>query len=156
ECVLIDARAAGPGNRSEGLHEGGVGLVAFAHAIATYLGFGVGKKADYSSPIVLWSSTRGHAKSTFSGQALPMQWDFSEVNVFAEAAGDFSVSIAGISRTLGDLPTASKGAISDIDASANSLPIRPVLISTDPPYYDNIGYADLSDYFYVWQRRMLA
>ena len=155
EKVLADARAAGCDDDATPLHQGGQGATAHADAVATYVALGVSKMADYSSTIVLWSPTRDQAKSTFARQALPMAWDFSEVNAFAGAAGDFYVSIAGISRTLGDLPIASNGAIFNIDASANSFPIRPILISTDPPYYDNIGYADLSDFFYIWLRRSL-
>jgi putative DNA methylase len=156
ELALADARLAGLNDDDlTPLQQGGQGATAYADAVATYLALGVSKMVDYSSTIVLWSPTRDQAKSTFARQALPMAWDFSEVNVFAGAAGDLSVSIAGISRTLGDLPAACGGAIFNIDASANSFPIRPILISTDPPYYDNIGYADLSDFFYIWLRRSL-
>ncbi|MGE4482420.1 DUF1156 domain-containing protein [Acidocella sp.] len=155
ELMVEAARTAGLSNDPTPLHLGGSGAIAYADAVATYLGLGVSKMADYSSTVVLWSPTRDQAKSTFARQALPMTWDFAEVNILAEAAGDFSVSIAGISRTLGDIPTASCGRVFNINASANSFPVRPILISTDPPYYDNIGYADLSDFFYVWLRRCL-
>lgn len=153
--VLTDANAASLGEDVTPLHRSGVAAIAYADAVATYLGLGIGKMADYCSTIVLWSPTRDQAKSTFARQALPMAWDFSEVNVFADAAGDFRMSISGICRTLSDLSAAGVGSISNINASQNSYPIRPVLISTDPPYYDNIAYADLSDFFYVWHRRTL-
>lgn len=156
ERALADARVADLDDDTLPLHDGGHSATAYADAVATYLAFGVSKMADYSSTIVLWSPTRDQAKSTFARQAIPMAWDFSEVNVFAEAAGDFTVSITGLTRTLGDLPAVSVGAIHNINASENSFPVRPVIISTDPPYYDNIGYADLSDFFYVWLRRSLA
>ena len=156
ERVLSDARAAGLETGPSALHLGGNGASAYADAVATYLAFGVSKMSDYNSTIVLWSPTRDQAKSTFARQALPMAWDFAEVNIFAEAAGDFNVSVAGLTKTLGDLPAVSVGAIHNINASLNSFPVRPIIISTDPPYYDNIGYADLSDFFYVWMRRSLA
>jgi putative DNA methylase len=154
--ALEDARAAGLNSGAATLSDGGQGATAYADAVATYLAFGVSKMCDYNSSIVLWSPTRDQAKSTFARQALPMAWDFAEVNVFAGAAGDFNVSVAGLSKTLANLPATSPGAIYNINASQNSFPVRPITISTDPPYYDNIGYADLSDFFYVWLRRQLA
>jgi putative DNA methylase len=107
--VLNDAAAAGLPPDATRLHNGGTGATAYADAIATYLGFGVSKMSDYSSTIVLWSPTRDQAKSTFARQAIPMAWDFAEINPFADAAGDFSVSTSGIARTLGDLPATSQG-----------------------------------------------
>jgi putative DNA methylase len=85
-----------------------------------------------------------------------MVWDFAEVNVFANAAGDLATSITGMCRVIAGLSSQPIPAcIYSINAPSNSFPVRPVVISTDPPYYDNIGYADLSDFFYVWQRRAL-
>ena len=85
-----------------------------------------------------------------------MAWDFAEINCFAQAAGDYATSITGIARTIGDLPATQVGGISNIDAASNNYSVSPVCLSTDPPYYDNIGYADLSDFFYVWLRRSLG
>jgi putative DNA methylase len=127
----------------------------YANSVATYLGMAVSKLTDYNSSLVVWSPTRDQVKSTFARQALPMVWDFAEVNVFARAAGDIETSIQGICRTLDNLPSSGSGAIHLIDASKNSFPVRPIAVSTDPPYYDNIGYADLSDFFYVWLKRSL-
>lgn len=155
EKVLADATAAGLPTAPR-LADDGTGAEAYADAVATYLAVCVSKLSDYSSAIVLWSPTRDQAKSTFARQAIPMAWDFCEINTFADAAGDLNVSINGICRTLGDLPTISDGSIYCLDASRNSFPVRPIVISTDPPYYDNIGYADLSDFFYVWLRRSIS
>ena len=130
------------------------GTRAYGDAVGVYLGLGVDKLSDYNSSLVLWSPTRSQAKTTFSRQALPMAWDFAEINVFAEAAGDLSVSLDGISRALAFLATGSNGAVSAEDARNQSISLGKV-VSTDPPYYDNIGYADLSDFFYVWLRRSL-
>ena len=136
------------------LSNGGTGQTAYAESISVYLGMGVSKMADYNSSIVLWSPTRNQAKATFARQALPMIWDFAEVNPVAEAAGDFLVSLGGISRVLAIMPANQPGGAIQQDA-AKVYNSQLELISTDPPYYDNIGYADLSDFFYVWIRRSL-
>lgn len=154
--LLSDAVAFDRPDDLKPLHEGNTGLTAYADAIATYLGLGVSKLADYNSTLVVWSSSRDQAKSTFARQALPMVWDFAEINSFADAAGDLTVSIKGICRALVELPACGFSALNPVDASQNSFPVRPIVVSTDPPYYDNIGYADLSDFFYVWQRACLA
>ncbi|CAO4172095.1 DUF1156 domain-containing protein [Methylorubrum aminovorans] len=153
--VITSLAASEISNQGVRLHEGGAGAAAYADAIATYLGLGVSKVSDYLSTAVLWSPTRDQAKSTFARQALPMAWDFAEVNSFAKAAGDFSVSISGIARALGELPIASLAELRNIDAAANSFLDEPIVVSTDPPYYDNIPYADLSDFFHAWLRRSL-
>lgn len=128
----------------------------YADAVATYLGFGASKLADYNSTIVIWSPGRDQAKGTFARQALPMSWDYVEVNPLAGAAGDIEVSLDGIGDALERFPfPASPASVRQHDATtvkhASSL-----CVSTDPPYYDNIGYSDLSDYFYVWLRRSLV
>ncbi|WP_296697117.1 DUF1156 domain-containing protein [Thiocapsa sp. UBA6158] len=156
EKACADARAAGVPADTTPLAQGGTGATAYADAVATYLSLSVTKTADYNSSLVVWSPTRDQAKSTFARQALPMVWDFAEVNPLADAAGDFGVSLAGMRRALEAFPAEGMAAIASIDASKNSFPVRPITISTDPPYYDNIGYADLSDFFYVWLRRSLA
>ena len=124
----------------------------YIKAIVTYLALGIGKIADYNSAFVLWSPTRDQAKNTFARQALPMTWGFAEVNPFARAAGDFSVSVDGISKVLEKFTNVTYGQSSQKDAfDIGTLNLTPI-ISTDPPYYDNVGYADLSDYFYIWLR----
>ncbi|MEM9553680.1 MAG: DUF1156 domain-containing protein [Acidobacteriota bacterium] len=125
----------------------------YAEAVAIYLTLAIGKVTDYNSSLVLWSPSRDQAKTTFSRQALPMIWDFCEVNVFAEAAGDFGVSIDGITRAIRSLG-GPRGHVVQLQAQAQTLSRRKI-VSTDPPYFDNIGYADLSDFFYVWHRRAL-
>jgi putative DNA methylase len=112
------------------------------------------KATDYNSALVVWSPTRDQAKTTFARQALPMVWDYSEINLFAGAAGDIVVSIEGIMRGLTSFATGGRGKVSQSDAQTQTLSLHKI-VSTDPPYYDNIGYADLSDFFYVWLRRTL-
>lgn len=129
---------------------------AYADAVATYLGLGTSKVVDYNSSLVIWSQSRDQAKATYARQALPMVWDFCEVNPLARAAGDLSVTLAGIAEALERSPhDAMCGEAKQNDATAAMLNRYQSLISTDPPYYDNIGYADLSDFFYIWLRRSL-
>jgi putative DNA methylase len=139
--------------RQRVLDDGGQG--DYADAVATYLGLAVSKLADYNSSLVVWSPSRDQAKATFARQALPMVWDFAEVNPFAEAAGDFLVSVRGIAETLERLPSSGEGVIRQLDATSAVNGVVDPLVCTDPPYYDNIGYADLADFFYVWLRRAL-
>lgn len=129
---------------------------AYADAVATYLGLGVSRLADIESALSAWSPTRDQQKTTFARQALPMVWDFAEANTFSGAAGDLEITLSSIARAIENLPAAVAGTSDQADATkmANH-PVLP-LVSTDPPYYDNIGYADLSDFFYVWLRRSLG
>jgi putative DNA methylase len=138
---------------SRSLDEGGLGDIAYAQAVGVYLALAVDKVADYGSTLVAWSPTRGQAKTTFARQSLPMVWDFAEINVFAEAAGDIGVSLAGIVRTISRVGLRLGHAL-QADAQTQSISLNKI-VSTDPPYFDNIGYADLSDFFYVWLRRAL-
>lgn len=152
--VKADALAAGWQDDGIGLQNGGAGATAYADAVGVYLGLAVDKLADYNSCLVVWSPTRDQLKTTFSRQALPMVWDFAETNTFAGAAGDISVSIKGIARSIEGLPSCGCGYAVQADAQSQTISSDKV-ISTDPPYYDNIGYADLSDFFYAWLRKSL-
>ena len=92
--------------------------------------------------------------ATFGRQALPMVWDYSEANVFGRMAGDPLVSINNMMRVVDQLPASVDAHAKQADAQRRIATVVEV-VSTDPPYYDNIGYADLSDFFYVWLRRSL-
>jgi putative DNA methylase len=155
EKVLKDALATGLYRNGVPLHEGGDGVTAYADAVATYLGLSVGRLSDYGSSITSWHSSKLLIRNTFSRQAIPMTWDFTEPNPFSESSGNISTAVDWISKAIGGAPACSPGSITSIVAQKNSFPARPVVISTDPPYYDNIGYAELSDYFYIWLRRAL-
>jgi len=128
----------------------------YGNAVATYLGLGISKATDYNSNLVSWITPRNQARNTFARQGLPMVWDFCEVNPFAGAAGDPAVSLDGIADVLERMFQGNPGHVRQLDATASLEGVECPLISTDPPYYDNIGYADLSDFFYVWLRRCLA
>ncbi len=125
----------------------------YANAVSTYLALAVSRGADLNNTIVTWSNSRNQARNLFARQAIPMAWDFAEVNPFAGAAGDLGVSIDSAHRVLRVMAPTLPGEVRHQDATKRSF--LGSAISTDPPYYDNIGYADLSDFFYVWLRRSL-
>lgn len=153
ERALADALATGQPEGAR-LAEGGADASAYADAVATYLGLGVSRTTDLLNSIVTWSTSRDQARNLFSRQAIPMAWDFAEVSPFGDAAGDLGVAVESISRALRGLPSGSReGDVAQADAATRV--ISRLLVSTDPPYYDNIGYSDLSDFFYVWLRRSL-
>ncbi|BBB01160.1 hypothetical protein RVR_8432 [Actinacidiphila reveromycinica] len=129
----------------------------YGKAVALYLGFLVSAVADDLSTICSWRSSHGTGatRSTFARQALPMVWDFAESNPFAGAAGDMETAVVSIGRAIDALPAAGTGQAQQADARTVDLSRNPV-VNTDPPYYDNIGYADLADFFYVWLRRSLG
>jgi putative DNA methylase len=147
--------ARGLSTSANSLAKGGDGPQAYADAVATYLALAVSKLSDAQSSLVRWKPSMDQAIATFARQAIPMVWDYAESNTFSGMAGDFEVSLKNMMRVLDELRPAQAGEIYQINAPANSYPVRPVAISTDPPYYDNIGYADLSDFFYVWLKRSL-
>lgn len=126
-----------------------------ANAIATYLGMGIDKLATTNCSICSWQTEPTRLVQAFSRQAIPMVWDFAEANPFSGAAGDYRLSIGGLCEVLDRIYPANRGRAGQKDSASGSYE-RPFLFATDPPYYDNIGYADLSDFYYVWLRRSLA
>jgi putative DNA methylase len=158
EKVLAEARAAGLTDDTVPLHAGGIGTTGYADAVATYLAFALSRSVDRGSSICSWdSSPKMEAlRNTFARQALPMTWDFAEGNPFSSSSGNFLSNVQWTADALSRTPAKGIGSISNIDAAKNSFPVRPIVVSTDPPYYDNISYADLSDFFYVWLKRSLS
>ena len=155
EKVLRDALAAGA-DEGASLKTGGTGAAAYADAVATYLGLVVSRLTDYQSAITTWASNPQMEilRNVFARQAIPMAWDFAEGNPFAESSGSLSRMLAAVSRSMEWVPASTPSVASQLDAVAASSTSG--LLSTDPPYYDNIGYSDLSDFFYVWLRRSLG
>ena len=154
ERVLADALASGQpaGIR---LEAGGTDAAGYADAVATYLGIVVSKMTDRNSTLVNWYVTRESTSSTFARQALPMCWDYCEVEPLGDNTGSFNNSLTWTAETVELLDTGhgTNAVVEQADASTRGF--ERLLVSTDPPYYDNIGYSDLSDYFYVWLRRSL-
>jgi putative DNA methylase len=141
---------ASQGKCEDGSHE-------YADAVSMYLTLSIGKLCDNASTICSWHSGAQHQKirATFGRQALPMTWDFAEGNVFSSSTGNFSRQYSLLAEVLDKtVGLSTAGASSQQDASVQAISAEKV-VSTDPPYYDNIGYADLSDFFYVWLRRSL-
>ncbi len=136
------------------LRDGGTGAAAYAEAVALYLGLAVSKAANLGSSITSWMNDRGAFRETFARQAIPMVWDFAEANPFAKTGGSIEAVLDKGRMAIEAFPARVRGEVKNMDAAGRNPAIR-ALISTDPPYYDNIGYADLSDFFYVWLRRML-
>ena len=154
ERVKIDALATGLPDDGQPLAAGGTGAQAYADAVGVYLAVGVDRLADRSSTICGWDSGFTKIRNTFSRQAIPMTWDYAEGNVFSDSTGNFSALLGWVEKFLLQAPANPYGHSRQQDASVQSESARK-LVSTDPPYYDNIGYADLSDFFYVWLRRAL-
>ncbi|PWC91933.1 DUF1156 domain-containing protein [Azospirillum sp. TSO5] len=152
--VVHDALQAGRTNSPMPLEEGGVGATAYADAVSVYLGFAISKVANIGSAIASWMNDRGAFRETFARQAIPMAWDFAESNPFADAGGSLSAAIDKGAMSIRDLPRKGFGVAKQEDAQSQTASAAK-LVSTDPPYYDNIGYADLSDFFYVWLRKTL-
>ncbi|AVI58356.1 hypothetical protein A6J80_16220 [Paracoccus yeei] len=134
----------------------GCGITSYAEAISIYLSFAINRSVDRGSSICTWdSSPKMEAlRNTFARQALPMTWDFAEGNPFSKASGNFVGNVDWVAKAIERFSPSAFGSIKNADAQTVEMP-SDVVISTDPPYYDNIGYADLSDFFYCWMRRSL-
>ena len=136
------------------LRKGGTGAHAYAEAVSVYLGFGVSKLANLGSSITSWMTDRGALRETFARQAIPMVWDFAEANFFSNSGGNWATPIDKISQAIAAFMSDPPGSV--VQANACDAAFETVAaISTDPPYYDNIGYADLSDFFFCWIKPML-
>ncbi len=154
ERIQRDAVAAGLPNDKKPLCEGGIGAASYADAVGVYLAFAVSKAADRNTSLCVWEQQMDRLRGTFGRQALPMVWDYVETNPFAGAGGDIYGTAHSLSEVLDKFVSGIAGRATQNDAQAQTLSNDRV-VSTDPPYYDNIGYADLSDFFYVWLRRAL-
>jgi putative DNA methylase len=153
--VETDAKSAGFPNDDRSYNEGGTGPRAYADAILTYLALAVDRSANYWSTFTPWGGS--FIVQTFGRQVLPIVWDFAEGNPFSERTGNWMGAIEWISQCLRQsVPRLAAGRVEQLDAASGPFPITNTIVCTDPPYYNNIGYADLSDYFYVWMRRMLS
>ena len=153
--VEADAIAVGMSDDHVPLCKGGHGARAYGEAVGVYLAFAVDRQADIGSTIASWINTIGAIRNTFGRQAIPMTWGFAEANPFSSSTGCFSNMVDWIVKCIDNFPIAQfEAEVSQRDAQSDC-GLRNIMISTDPPYYDNIDYADLSDYFYIWMRRSL-
>lgn len=152
--IRADALQAGMPDDGRGLDAGGTGATAYAEAVSIYLAFAVSKATDRNSSLCFWESPMDRLRGTFGRQALPMVWDFAETNPFAGAGGDIFGTAKSLSEVLDNFSAKGTGCSEQANAVTQGI-TQGKILSTDPPYYDNIGYADLSDFFYVWLRRSL-
>ena len=127
----------------------------YSRDLALYLAFAVDKAADRNSTICGWEPRMNRLRGTFQRQALPMAWDFAEANPFGNAGGDLAMCVMSLVEVLDGLWNAASGKSEQMSAADYPYESYPYLIATDPPYYDNVPYADLSDFFYLWLRRSL-
>jgi putative DNA methylase len=158
ERVKRDALAAGLPDDPKPLRDGGTGAMAYAEAVGVYLGFVISKLIDINNALAPWGHLQECPLHLFSRQAIPMAWDFAEANPLCTSSGSWVVVARGMDRgmesTVIDAHYRGYGLGLYVDAKSQTISAGKV-VSTDPPYYDNIGYADLSDFFYVWLRRSL-
>ena len=156
ERVQVDAVAAGMPDDGIPLRNGGTGAMGYAEAVGVYLGLATGRTANSCSSFSRWQNSGDFIAGVFSRQAIPMLWDYAETNVFSTSTQNWMAQVNWVVEAIATLPAqlhqshAFQG-----DAASPSNRRHGLFISTDPPYYDNVGYADLSDFFYVWLRRSL-
>lgn len=156
EIVTRDAIRAGLPNDGVPLNDGSCGATSYGEAVALYLGLFLSRLVNLNNALCQWRNdpAKEHVGHLFARQAIPMVWDFAEANPIGPSAGGFEKTFGFVPKVLYFLPTGGLGSAVQADAAAQSISSGKV-VSTDPPYYDNVGYADLSDFFYVWLRRSL-
>ena len=152
--IITDAISAGYSADSKSLESGGRGAHAYADAISLFLALSIDKIADYSNTLCLWNPTNQNIGHLFTKQAIPMSWDFVEMNPI-NGPLSFDAVTEGVSKTIEKFPQQKDGHAFQADCAEPNNGATWKIISTDPPYYDNICYADLSDFFYVWLRKSL-
>jgi putative DNA methylase len=154
ERVKQDALTAGLNNNVKSLASGGAGAAAYADAVAVYLGFLVNQVANHCSSVCGWNSANMQMRSVFARQAIMMVWDYAESNPFCDSSGSYNNMFERQVKGFATIGEGIPGMAIQSDANSQTISTGK-LVSTDPPYYDNIGYADLSDFFYVWSRYSL-
>lgn len=147
-----DAINSGFPDDQQSLEDGGAGALAYAQAVQVYLSLGLSKLADSQNSLVTWKPSMNQAIHLFTKQAIPMVWDFAEPNLFSEGMGDYNITLSNIARTISNLMPVAHATVLREDAVVQKSSNFKI-VSTDPPYYDNVPYADLSDFFYIWMKR---
>ncbi len=155
ELVWKDAAAAGMAEDGQRIADGGSGAAAYADAVAVYLGLNVSRLSNRTATLNFWDSLGEKIQQVFARQALPMTWDYVEGNPLSNSSGNFFGQLEYLMHVVNEsLPSKPEGYVFQNDAQSQSITSNKI-VSTDPPYYDNIGYADLSDFFYTWIRRSI-
>ena len=151
--IRADALAAGMEDEPLQFRDDGFGADAYADAVVTYLAFVIDKCADYWSALCSWHNSKQPIRNTFGRQAIPMVWDYAESNPFSQSSGNWMGQVAWVQKAVAAAPGYGFGEVEQGDAVARLGEVPSPTVCTDPPYYDNISYSDLSDFFYVWLRR---
>ena len=154
--VRDHARAVGLADDGVRLRDGGSGATAYSDAVITYLALAVDKCADYWSSLCSWHTSGEKIGHTFGRQALPMIWDYTEANPFSRSSGNWEGQLKWIQKATAAASAGATGEVLQRDASKRVREVSAPVVCTDPPYYDNVPYADLSDFFYVWLRHNVS
>lgn len=154
ERIKNDAIKSGIIADTKQLRDGGFGAEAYSEAVSIYLTFGVSKATDMCNSLCAWGPTDWRVRHLFARHALPMVWDFAETSPLNDSAGAVYFGIEYMTKALEMFNPVARGNAQQVDAASGSVTLDKV-VSTDPPYYDNVPYADLSDFFYVWLRPSL-
>lgn len=152
--IVNDAKNAGWEDDGVSLEDGGSGAIAYADAVCVYLGISVSRLANRQSTNTFWDTSAQNIQQVFARHALPFMWDTAEGNPFSTSSGNFIGQLEYLAKAVANLPAKTQFS-SAFQYDAQSVDYRNKLVSTDPPYYDNVPYADLSDFFYVWLRYAL-
>lgn len=156
--ILQDSITAGLPDDQVSLEEGGKGALAYADAVTTLLAMALDRCADFNNSLCRWAPSNEKVMNLFGRQAIPMVWDFAEANILADSVGGWKTCSDYVAKCVEVtvIEFTRPGRSRQLDAASAIRDIDNLVVSTDPPYYDNIGYADLSDFFYVWLRRTLG
>ena len=154
ERIRQDVVAASLPDDGTPLRDKGDGAKGYAEAVGLYLAFCVDRAADFSNSCTRWVPSNEKGMNLFGKQTIAMTWDFPEVAILNQVVGGFAPAAEFIAKCIGKLPHIGHGQVAMRNAMSGNLSI-PQVVSTDPPYYDNVPYADLSDFFYVWLHRSL-
>jgi putative DNA methylase len=154
DLIRDDATDAGINADGVGLEAGGVNATAYSEAISVYLAFVIDRCADFSNSVTRWVPGNQKVMNLFGKQAIAMAWDFAEPNILANVVGGFAPAAEYIADCIEKLSPVVGGVAIQADAQTQHVSSRKI-VSSDPPYYDNVPYADISDFFYVWLRRAL-
>lgn len=154
--IEIDAIAAGLPNDAIRLADGGRGAAAYADALVVYLTCAISRLADYANNLATWNDVNQNISHLFQRQAVPMVWDFAESNIITGSQLNLASGAQWVIDALANVPVDREVRVSQRDAARTMPTDERSVVVTDPPYYDNIGYGDLADFFYVWLRRTLG
>ncbi|MBK9232627.1 MAG: DUF1156 domain-containing protein, partial [Anaerolineae bacterium] len=153
--VKRDAVVAGLSDDGRSLDSGGDRATAYADTVAVYLGIGVSRQSNRSATLNFWDNAGGMVQQVFARQVLPMTWDFAEGNPMSSSTGNIIGQFEYITNAMLRLPQVGYGEASQAEATTQTISVGKI-VSTDPPYFDNVPYADISDFFYLWMRRSLS